>query len=101
MKQRLAVIVLVFLACSGCTMWRAKRNPGWNAATSAEQYERLMWEALQKQDYKGVERPLSSTFVASRPAGTLDRAAAGQPLRLMHFTSFEMSDVKVAAGGND
>jgi ketosteroid isomerase-like protein len=101
MKQRLAVIMLVTLACSGCTMWRAKRNPGWSAATSADQYERLMWEALQKRDYKEVDRHLSSTFVASRPAGTLDRAAAVQHFRLMHITTFEMSDVQTAPAGND
>jgi len=100
LRMTLVVVVVVLLLC-GCTMWRTKRDPGWNVATSADQYERLMWEAVQKQDYKEVERHLSSTFVASSPAGTLDRAAALQHLRLVHITSFEMSNVQTTPAGND
>ena len=94
------ILVVAALLC-GCTLWRAKRDPGWSIATSADQFERLMWEAVQKQDYKEVERHLGSTFVASRPDGTLDRAAALQHLRLMQITSFEMSNIQTAPAGND
>jgi ketosteroid isomerase-like protein len=101
MKSRAYIIALIPLILCGCTMWRAKAKPGWSAATSADQYERLMWEAIQEQDYPQVERHLSATFVQSRPTGTLDRATVLQQIRLMRITSFEMSDVQTAPAGND
>ncbi len=63
---RLAAVPLAaILACSaiGCTIYGEKKPPTLVSTTSAEQYERILWQMAQKQQWNKISPLLSTTLV--------------------------------------
>jgi ketosteroid isomerase-like protein len=66
------VVTAVFLF--GCA--RVPKQTTWQSATGAGEYERLMWKAVEKRDWKVFEYHLAPMFVGVTARGkTLDRDA--------------------------
>jgi ketosteroid isomerase-like protein len=65
------VVAVLLLGCAG-----PPKKATWKNATGAGEYERLMWKAIQKGDWKVIEFHLASEFVGVNASGrTLDRYA--------------------------
>jgi hypothetical protein len=47
----------------GCTMYGEKKPPTLASTTSAEQYERILWQMVQKQQWNKVSPLFSTTLV--------------------------------------
>jgi hypothetical protein len=97
------VSFVVGLACvSGCTIGREPKHAGWATATGAEQYERLMWQAIRDRDWTEIEYRLAPMFVGVNPAGqSLDRAAWIQYWKATPVKDFTLAEVVVQPNGAD
>lgn len=88
---------LYLMGCAG-----APNRPTWSNATGAEQYERLMWKAIQGQDWKELDRHIAPIFVGTNGSGqAFDHPGWIQywkthPVRMVSFT-----DVSVQPAGED
>ncbi|HLW51893.1 MAG TPA: nuclear transport factor 2 family protein [Candidatus Angelobacter sp.] len=64
-----AIAAAFLLGCAG-----PPRRATWKTATGAGEYERLMWKAIEKKEWKMMEYHLAPSFVGVTPAGkALDR----------------------------
>ncbi len=99
------VATLVFLFClslTGCTIGAESKHPTWKSATGAEQYERLMWEAIRDKDWKQVEYRLAPTFVGVNAKGqVLDRDRWVQYWKTDAIKEFSLGEVSVRPNGPD
>ncbi len=73
MLKRLMVIIVLLWCTLGCNMWSTPAS-GWKGATGGEQIEALFWKDVQAKNWAEVDRHLADTFVASGPAGAMDRS---------------------------
>jgi hypothetical protein len=91
----------VCLGLAGCTGAESKRST-WATATGAEQYERLMWQAIRDKDWTEFEYRLAPLFVGVNPAGqTLDRAGWIQYWKSGPVTDVSLAEVAVQPNGAD
>jgi len=76
------------------------KHPTWKNAAGAEQYERLMWQAIRDEDWKNVEYHLGPTFVGVNANGqALDRAAWIGYWQGMQIKDFSLAEVTVQPAG--
>ncbi len=93
--------VVVFLFLSGCAGGEPK-HPTWKSATGAEQYERLMWQAIRDKGWKEVEYHLAPTFVGVSAEGqALDRAGWIEYWKSAQIKEFSLGEVSVHPAGTD
>jgi hypothetical protein len=95
------IILFLTLGVASCSMWAPKTTPTWGSATTPEQYERLMWEAVRRGDVREVTKHLSSTYVRVTPSGRKDREATIEDLRKLRLSGFEISDLTSAPEGDN
>src|SRR5262245_15673660 len=82
-----ALIALSLAITLGC-MGGEPKHPTWKNATGAEQYERLMWQALRDKDWKEAEDRLAPTFVGVVANGEpMDRAGCMAHLQAITMKS--------------
>ena len=94
--------VAVFLSLAGCTIGKRSKHPTWKNATGAEQYERLMWQAIRNKDWKAVEYRLAPTFVGVSAKGqAFDRAAWIEYWKTAPIGDFSLGEVSVQPNGED
>jgi hypothetical protein len=92
-----AVSLVFLLGCGG-----EPKHPGWKNATGAEQYERLMWQAMRDKDWKEVEYHLAPAFVGVTGSGqALDRAGWVEHWRAAAISEFSLAEVSVQPNGAD
>lgn len=78
------------------------KNPTWSNATGAEQYERLMWQAIQNRDWTNFEHRLAPAFVGVGPGGkAFDRANWVEHWKQAGITGYSLGEVAVQPGGPD
>src|SRR3954469_22803454 len=80
MLKRAAVVVMVAVLLTSCTMWN-KPASGWSGATGGEKLEQLFWDDVKNNDFRKVEAHVGSTFVGTAPSGPIGRDAFLQQLR--------------------
>jgi hypothetical protein len=103
----LSVSSVVTLLCfclnlTGCTIGREPKHPTWTTATGAEQYERLMWQAIRNKDWDGVGHHLAPTFVGVNPGGQkLDRDGWLRYWKTGPIKEFALAEVAVQPNGAD
>jgi hypothetical protein len=86
---------LCLVAVLGCTGGEPK-HPTWKNATGAEQYERLLWQALRDKDWKEAEYRLAPTFVGVIANGqALDRAGWIAHWQAEPIKEFSLGEVSV------
>jgi|SRR5688572_1213551 len=96
----LALILLLAVAASSCTMWKEKQPKTWQSATGPEAFERLLWQEIQAGNWAEVERRLAPTFVATGPLGRYDRIAALEQLKGLKITALAIGEVEVRPDGD-
>ena len=97
----LCLLAAALAACSGCTVWKEKPVNSWSGATSAEQFERLMWHDVKARHWSQVESHLAPSFVSVSPGGTRDRAATMDCLKSISLTDYTLGDFNTASHGAD
>ena len=91
----------LFLLAIGCSAGVPKHTT-WSNATGAEQYERLMWNAIRDQDWNAVQHRLAPMFVGVNPAGrAMDRAAWVEYWQGAHIADFSLGEFTVQPAGAD
>ena len=94
-------VVTLFVALSlatmlGCMGGGEPKHPTWKNATGAEQYERLMWQALRDKDWKEAEYRLAPTFVGVIANGqALDRTRWIAHWQAASIKEFSIGEVAV------
>jgi hypothetical protein len=95
-------IVLTLLILSGCNLWSPAKEPKWTNATAAENFERLMWKAIQDKDWPLVERHLAPVFVGAGPRGeTLDHASWIEYWKKAQLQDFSIGEFSSQPDGPD
>jgi len=98
------VISGIGLACLfvaiGCMGGGEPKHPTWKNATGAEQYERLMWQAVRDKDWKNIEYHLAPTFVGVNARGqALDRTAWLGYWKDTQIRDFSIAELTVQPAG--
>ncbi len=70
-------------------------------ATSMEQYERAMWDAIKNQKWQEVESHMAETYVISMPDTVRDRAAMLEHLKQVKLSDYAIADLQSRPNGND
>ena len=100
MLKRTAVVLLLALITSSCSMWK---NPpkGWGGATGGEQLEKLFWDDIKAKNWAELDKHVAPMFVANSPDATRDRAAAIEHWKQYDLQSVSLADVQVQTAGAD
>jgi hypothetical protein len=94
--------VVLILCLTGCTIGKEPKHPSWKNATGAEQYERLMWQAIRDKDWTDVENHLASTFVGVDAKGHVhDRAGWVDYWKSAPVRDFNLGEPTVQPNGSD
>jgi hypothetical protein len=87
--------------CTGCTFYSEKPKPAWDTATSAEQHERLFWEAVKAKNWAGVEAHLAGTVVTEAPDAVRNKQQTMEHIRQLNLTDYSLGDVQTETNGGD
>jgi hypothetical protein len=91
------VVCLLGTGCAG-----TPKRPTWSNVTGAEQFERLMWQAVQDKDWANFERHLSPTFVGVNGDGqSFDRPGWVDYWKSSDLKEFALGDLSVFPDGPD
>ncbi|ABF39808.1 hypothetical protein Acid345_0803 [Candidatus Koribacter versatilis Ellin345] len=99
--RKLLCAVIVLLLTSACTIAPEKPKPGWEMATSGEQYERLFWDSVKAKNWRDVEAHLSGTIVAQNPAAVANRQQTIEHLRKFDLTDYSIGEIQTETAGAD
>jgi hypothetical protein len=102
--NRLAAASLAaILACSvtGCTIYGEKKPPTLATTTSAEQYERILWQMVQKQQWSKVSPLFSTTLVWSVEGRSLNSGQVMPWLQALNFKDAVITNASVQPNGPD
>ncbi|MGB9119084.1 MAG: nuclear transport factor 2 family protein [Candidatus Angelobacter sp.] len=93
-------VVGIGLLIAGCA--GEQKHATWTNATGAEQNERLMWQAIQDEDWVNVERHLSPTFIGVTTNGRMfDRAGWVEQWQVAEVQEFSLGDMQIQPEGAD
>jgi hypothetical protein len=94
----MALSLAIWLGCMG----GEPKHHTWKSATGAEQYERLMWQALRDKDWKEAEHHMAPTFVGVIANGqALDRAGWIAHWQAEPIKDFSLGEISVQPNGPD
>jgi len=100
-RLRILAAVAMLLPLCACTEGKPPEAQKWPAATGAEAYERLWWQAVQDRDFKVAERHLAPIYTLTTPAGIRGRDQAMQYFQSRDITAINIGDLEVKPQGPD
>ena len=96
------MVLLLVGILTGCLGGKSPKHPGFQAATAAEQLERLMWKAAQNKNWTEFTNHLAPAFTGANSAGqSLDRAAWVDYWKTAQLKDFSLGEVTVQPAGAD
>lgn len=99
---RISTILLLTLSMSLLGCWKEPGKFDFKNAPGAEQYERLMWQAIQEKNWNEVEHHLAPAFVGVSATGQkLDRAGWVEYWKDLQITDFSLGETAVNPNGPD
>lgn len=100
---RVLVLALVPIsAFTGCTVFPATNPATLKTTTSAEQTERIFWQAAVKKDFSAVTNLISSQAVfTTRDGSVLNREQFLERLKAVPPSDYALGPVAVRPQGND
>jgi hypothetical protein len=101
---RVATVPLALaLACGaiGCTIYGEKKPPTLASTTSAEQYERILWQMVQKQQWNKISPLFSATLVWNADGKSMNSGQAAPYLQSLQLKDAVVHDVTVQPNGPD
>ncbi len=98
-----AVALALLLACgaTGCTIYGEKKPPTIASTTSAEQYERILWQMAQKQQWNKISPLFSTTLVWNVDGKSLGSGQVVPWLQSLNFKDAMVSNASVQPNGPD
>jgi hypothetical protein len=94
------IVLLLLGVFAGCG--KASKQPPFQAATSAEQLERLTWQAVQDKNWTEFEHHIAPMFTGVNSAGqALDHAAWLEYWENEQLKDFSLGDVTTQPAGTD
>ena len=92
-----AVMAVWLIGCGA-----SPKHATWKTATGAGAYEQLMWQSIQKKDWKEFEYHLSPTFAGTTASGrVLDRAGWLEYWRAAPVREASVGEIEVRPAGAD
>ena len=95
------IVASCFTSLLAQTIWKEPKNANWKNATGAEQYTKLLWQAVRQKDWLAVESHIASNFVYMDAAGTKDKQQYVEYLKHLTLSEHTLSDTNVTASGID
>ena len=98
-----ALPLAIALACSaiGCTLYGEKKPPTLASTTSAEQYERILWQTVQKQQWNKISPLLSTTLVWNADGKSLNSGQVVPWLQSLNLKDAVITNASVQPNGPD
>ena len=94
------MLAVASLLLAGCTYGGEPKHQAWKTASGAEQYERLMWQAIRDKEWKEVEYHLAPTFVGVDASGrAFERDAWVEQWKANEIKGFSLAEVTVQPSG--
>jgi hypothetical protein len=98
---RVVVAYALLAVCTACTFYSDKAKPAWDTATSAEQQERLFWDAVKAKSWADVEAHLAGTVVTQTPDAVRNKQQTMEHIRQLNLTDYSLGDVQTEPNGGD
>ena len=96
------LLTLPVLAIAGCTLFPEAKSPSLKTTTSAEQTERLFWQAATKKDFETVTNLIAAGAVFTTSDGTtLTREQFVDHLKSAPPSDYAIGQITVRPQGND
>lgn len=93
-------ILLPTLILAGC--WKEPGKFNWKNAPGAEEYERLMWEAIRQKEWNDMENHLAPAFVGVNANGQkFDRVGWVEYWKGTQVTDFSLGEFTTQPDGPD
>jgi hypothetical protein len=98
-----AIPLAIALACStvGCTLYGEKNPPTLASTTSAEQYERILWQTVQKQQWNKISPLFSTTLVWNVDGKSLNSGQVTPWLQSLNLKDAVITNTSVQPNGPD
>jgi hypothetical protein len=94
------LVLLLFFVLTGC--FRGSSKSTWSTASGADQYERLMWQAIRAKEWKEVDYHLAPLFVGVNANGQkFDRAGWVEYWKGIQVTDFSLGELTTQPDGPD
>jgi hypothetical protein len=97
-------IICLFAASmclSGCTIYGEKKPPTLKSTTSAEQYERILWDAIKAKKWVQVPGMLAANVMYSPGGKVLDKDETVAYLQGLNIAEFSITGMVVKPNGPD
>jgi ketosteroid isomerase-like protein len=99
MLNLFSMLLLVF--SNACTKWEEPKTHNFKTATGAEQFERLMWDAVKNKDRIAISSHLASNYVRQNETGTKNKEQVLAELEQTTLSDYALSDLDVTPQGSD
>jgi hypothetical protein len=97
-----APLALALACCTvGCTIYGEKKPPTLASTTSAEQYERILWQMVQKQQWNKIPALFSTTLVWNVEGKSLGSGQVVPWLQSLNLKDAVVNNVSVQPNGPD
>ncbi len=106
MQKSLKIIaapLALLLACgaTGCTIYGEKKPPTLASTTSAEQYERILWQMAQKQQWNKISPLFSTTLVWNVDGKSLNSGQVVPWLQSLNLKDAIVNNASIQPNGPD
>jgi hypothetical protein len=92
---------LLALSIGGCTLFPEQKNPTLKNTTSAEQYERILWQTVEKQQWNKISPLFSTTLIWNANGKSLSADQVLPYLQTLHLKDAAVTGVTVQPNGPD
>jgi hypothetical protein len=100
LKSPFVFTLFLCVTLAGC--WSEPGKFNWKNAPGAEQYERLMWQAIQEKEWQQVQSHLAPVFVGVAPDGrNFDGSGWVGYWKALQVSDFSLGDLTVTPDGPD
>ena len=99
---RLLVVSLALaMSTTGCTLFPEQKSPTLKNTTSAEQYERILWQTVQKQQWNTISGLFSTTLVWHVDGKSLGSDQVVPYLQSLNLKDAIIRDASIKPNGPD
>jgi hypothetical protein len=100
-KFRFATLLVVSMALTGCTLYGPKNPPTLKTTTSAEQYQRMFWQAVKAKNSVQLPGMLAANVMYSAGGKVMGKDDTLAYLRDLNLADFTITDMVVKPNGPD
>ena len=99
----LAILIAAAMSMStvGCTLFPEKKPPTLASTTSAEQYERILWQMAAKQQWNEITPLFSTTLVWNADGKSLSSDTVVPYLQSLNLKDAMVRDASIHPNGQD